>query len=77
VCNPRIIGYSKVHINCTGYLVSQVLCSANLNIGKEMLVAKFMALSQHLPKRIEEIMKILMQYIKCTSHDLIQTNVTN
>jgi hypothetical protein len=51
------------------------LCSANLNSGKEMFVARFTALLQHLPRRIEEIMKILMQYIKCTSHDLIQTNV--
>ena len=46
------------------------------NSGKETFVAKFVALSQHLPRRIGEIMKILMQYIKCTSQDLIQTNVT-
>ena len=41
-----------------------------------MFVAKFMALSQHLPRGTKELTKILMQYTKCTSHDLIQTNVT-
>jgi hypothetical protein len=52
------------------------LCSANLNSEKETFVATFMALSQHLPRWTEELMKILMQYVNCTSHELTQTNVT-